>query len=119
MTTFADQAIRYYENLAAPTNLPPGIGVMNPYQSSEVQEIVHSFYTRFFSDTSPRVFVLGINPGRFGAGVTGISFTTPRICAGIVGLKTTYAIRRSYRADLFIRSSRPLAERRRFTGNSF
>lgn len=78
MTTFAHKAIRYYENLVAPANLPPGIGVMNPYQSPAVQEIVHSFYTRFFSDTNPRIFLLGINPGRFGAGVTGISFTTPQ-----------------------------------------
>jgi hypothetical protein len=78
MTTFAGKAIHYYNNLVAPANLPPGIGVMNPYQSPAVQEIVHSFYTRFFSDTKPRVFLLGINPGRFGAGVTGISFTTPQ-----------------------------------------
>lgn len=78
MTTFADKAIRYYENLDVPTNLPPGIGVMNPYRTPAVQELVHSFYTRFFSDTRPRVFLLGINPGRFGAGVTGISFTTPQ-----------------------------------------
>ena len=78
MTTFADKAIHYYDNLAAPANLPTGIDVMNPYQAPAVQEIVHSFYTRFFSDARPRVFVLGINPGRFGAGVTGISFTTPQ-----------------------------------------
>lgn len=78
MTTFADKAIPYYHNLAAPANLPPGIGVMNPYQSPVVQDIVRTFYTRFYTDTNPRVFLLGINPGRFGAGVTGISFTTPQ-----------------------------------------
>jgi len=78
MTTFADHAIAYYNTLIAPTNLPPGVGVMNPYQQPDVQAIVREFYTRFFSDTNPRVFVLGINPGRFGAGVTGISFTTPQ-----------------------------------------
>lgn len=55
-----------------------GIGVMNPYQTPDVQRIVSEFYTKFFSDNAPRVFVLGINPGRFGAGVTGISFTTPQ-----------------------------------------
>lgn len=76
MTTFADKAIAYYNALAAPTNLPPGVGVMNPYQKPEVQPIVREFYVKFYSDTNPRVFLLGINPGRFGAGVTGISFTT-------------------------------------------
>ena len=78
MSTFADRAIAYYNNLEALANLPPGIGVMNPYRQPAVRAIVHEFYTKFYSDASPRVFVLGINPGRFGAGVTGISFTTPQ-----------------------------------------
>ena len=78
MTTFANRAIAYYNSLEAPTHLPPGIAVMNPYREPEVKRIVNEFYTRFFSDNAPRVFVLGINPGRFGAGVTGISFTTPQ-----------------------------------------
>lgn len=76
MTTFADQAIAYYNALTAPTNLPPGVGVMNPYQKPDVREIVREFYLKFYNDARPRVFLLGINPGRFGAGVTGISFTT-------------------------------------------
>ncbi|GAB3643077.1 uracil-DNA glycosylase family protein [Spirosoma arcticum] len=78
MTTFADRAIAYYNDLEAPTSLPLGVGVMNPYQQPDVQRIVGEFYTKFYSDTTIRVFVLGINPGRFGAGVTGISFTTPQ-----------------------------------------
>ena len=78
MKTFADHAIAYYNALEAPANLPLGIEVMNPYTQPDVQQIVTSFYTRFFNDNAPRVFVLGINPGRFGAGVTGISFTTPQ-----------------------------------------
>ncbi|MVM32928.1 DUF4918 family protein [Spirosoma sp. HMF4905] len=78
MLTFADQAIPYYNTLIAPANLPPDVGVLNPYQQPEVEHIVSEFYSRFFNDNKPRTFVLGINPGRFGAGVTGISFTTPQ-----------------------------------------
>ncbi len=78
MTNFAEKAIAYYNTLTAPTQLPPGIGVMNPYERPEVQRIVDEFYSKFYSDDKPRVFMLGINPGRFGAGVTGISFTTPQ-----------------------------------------
>lgn len=78
METFAKRAIAYYNALESPTNLPMGIDVMTPYKQMDVRQIVNSFYTQFFSDTIPRVFVLGINPGRFGAGVTGISFTTPQ-----------------------------------------
>lgn len=76
MTTFAERAIAYYNALEAPTNLPPGVGVMNPYRQPAVRQIVDEFYTKFYGDNQPRVFLLGINPGRFGAGVTGISFTT-------------------------------------------
>lgn len=78
MTTFASKAIAYYNALTEPNNLPPDIGVLNPYPQPEVRAIVSEFYTKFYNDTAPRVFVLGINPGRFGAGVTGISFTTPQ-----------------------------------------
>ena len=78
MPTFADRAITYYQSLTAPTGLPAGVDVLNPYRQPAVQAIVRQFYEQFYADTTPRVFVLGINPGRFGAGVTGISFTTPQ-----------------------------------------
>lgn len=89
MTPFADKAIAYYKALTAPGDLPPGVGVMNPYQQPEVQQIVGEFYTKFYNDTNPRVFVLGINPGRFGAGVTGISFTTPQNLRRYCGIENT------------------------------
>ena len=88
MTTFAQKAIDYYNELQSPTQLPPGIEVMNPYQEPAVRQIVQAFYTKFYSDNRPRVFVLGINPGRFGAGVTGISFTTPQNLRRYCGIET-------------------------------
>ena len=89
MTTFADKAIVYYNALMSPTVLPPGIEVMNPYQDSAVRHIVHQFYAKFYSDNHPRVLILGINPGRFGAGVTGISFTTPQNLRRYCEIETT------------------------------
>lgn len=89
MTTFANRAVAYYNALEAPIHLPPGVGVMNPYRQPDVQRIVEEFYTKFYSDTNPRVFVLGINPGRFGAGVTGISFTTPQNLRRYCGIENT------------------------------
>ncbi|TAE29603.1 MAG: SMUG2 DNA glycosylase family protein [Cytophagales bacterium] len=76
--TFASRAITFYESLREPTGLPAGVSALNPYREPEVQHIGREFYGNFFNDTHPRVFVMGINPGRFGAGVTGISFTTPQ-----------------------------------------
>jgi hypothetical protein len=49
---------------------------MNPFRESQVvNELATDFYTRFFSDDKVRKLILGINPGRFGAGSTGIPFT--------------------------------------------
>ena len=72
------RAIDYYLNLREPANLPTGVSALNPYETPAVQAIVREFYGKYFADRQPRVFVMGINPGRFGAGVTGISFTTPQ-----------------------------------------
>jgi len=39
--------------------------------------VAETFYRRFYDDNDRRIFILGINPGRFGSGVTGIAFTDP------------------------------------------
>ena len=66
--TFADRAIAYYLSLQEPHNLPAGVSAMNPYADPTVQDLVGQFYAKFYSDNTPRVYILGINPGRFGAG---------------------------------------------------
>jgi hypothetical protein len=39
--------------------------------------VIKNFYQKFYNDEHTRVYILGINPGRFGGGLTGISFTDP------------------------------------------
>ena len=72
--TFGARAIRFFRSVTPPV-CPDGITVLNPYDDGTVRSAVESFYTRYFNDTNKRVFLIGINPGRFGAGVTGIAFT--------------------------------------------
>ncbi len=58
--------------------LPPKVKVMNPYFDSntgEIKETIQSFYKKFYNDNRKRKIIFGINPGRHGAGVTGIPFT--------------------------------------------
>ena len=38
-------------------------------------DAVEKYYTKYYSDSNPRTFIIGINPGRNGAGKTGIAFT--------------------------------------------
>lgn len=77
MKTFADRAIHFYKDLRINTSLPAGSEILNPYENPAVKDIVTSFFTRFYDDRQDRVILLGINPGRFGAGITGITFTDP------------------------------------------
>lgn len=76
MLTFADKAILFLSNLKLSAELPEGISVMNPFaEKNVVMKVVSEFYRKFYSDTGTRRLIMGINPGRFGAGVTGIPFT--------------------------------------------
>jgi hypothetical protein len=76
MATFAEKIISYYRDLDLPDKLPPGIFVMNPFRSNKnILSIAEKFYHKYYNDQNKRHLILGINPGRFGAGVTGIPFT--------------------------------------------
>lgn len=74
--TIAEKILNFYESVHFTGLLPDGIGIMNPYrESSDIRSLCHQFYNKFYSDTNKRKLILGINPGRLGAGATGIPFT--------------------------------------------
>lgn len=75
--TFGEKVFDFYKHLKPPTNLPAGIDVINPIANNTTELCVSSFLNTFFNDYKARVFVLGINPGRFGSGITGVTFTDP------------------------------------------
>jgi len=58
--------------------LPKGIEVLFPQQDKQVIEIVEKFFKKYFNDNHSRSLMLGINPGRYGAGITGVNFTAPK-----------------------------------------
>lgn len=74
---FSDKAIKFFKNINSNKSFSDGVEIINPYKSAEVKSVIIRFYTKFFNDNKDRVFVLGINPGRFGGGLTGIAFTDP------------------------------------------
>ncbi len=76
-STFAGRAINFFLNLPTPNYLPRNISALNPYLNDDVKSIVESFYKKYFFDNNKRILALGINPGRFGGGITGVSFTDP------------------------------------------
>ena len=87
MSTFAERVIEFNKNLKLDVKLPAGIRVMNPFiENPEAMNISSAFYHRFYSDNKERRMILGINPGRHGAGVTGIPFTDTKRLAEKCGL---------------------------------
>jgi len=77
MAALAKSIINFYRSLDPPS-LPKGIEILFPQQTKEVMKVVETFFTKFYNDTKPRHLIFGINPGRFGAGTTGINFTAPK-----------------------------------------
>lgn len=70
--------------------LPKGFSVLNPYGDPEVRRLLRLFCDRFYKGSHPRTLVLGINPGRLGAGITGIPFTDPVALEKWCGLKNKF-----------------------------
>lgn len=74
--TFGEKVLLFNSRLEFKETLPEGIRIMNPFRNNpEARYISKQFYLKYYNDTSERFIVLGINPGRFGAGTTGIPFT--------------------------------------------
>jgi hypothetical protein len=79
MIPWSEKIIAYNKQLQFSGKLPRGINIMNPYaESAEAWKVSEAFYKKFYADNEPRKLILGINPGRHGAGATGIPFTDPR-----------------------------------------
>jgi hypothetical protein len=75
--TQAAAILDFYRGLRPGFKPGAGIRIMNPYEDARTWGLVERFYGRFYNDGQPRAFIFGINPGRHGAGVTGVPFTDP------------------------------------------
>ena len=75
--TFGEKVVDYYSSIDIPTGLPDGVDVLYPFGNQEVLDLVKAFNLKYYSGEHARTFLIGINPGRFGGGATGIPFTDP------------------------------------------
>ena len=74
---FSDHILNFVKNLSFPFSLAGEIEVMNPFIDTYAMAVCDTFYKKYYNDRNNRVMIIGINPGRFGGGVTGIPFTDP------------------------------------------
>jgi len=87
MKTFAEKIISFNKKVSFNGTLPKGVRIMNPFKENpEALKISSQFYKKFYNDHHQRHIILGINPGRFGAGVTGVPFTDTKRLLNECGL---------------------------------
>ena len=69
-----------------------GFKVINPFMDNpETMVEMKEFYHKYYSDQLERRFIIGINPGRHGAAVTGVPFTDTKRLDEVCGIKMTTA----------------------------
>lgn len=86
--TFAEQVVDFNRNLKYDGNLPDDFQVLNPYLNNpETMEVMQKFYQKYYNDSNQRKFIVGINPSRHGAGITGVPFTDTKRLESICGIK--------------------------------
>ena len=83
---FADHILDFLQHLRLENPLPADIKVMNPFKDKDAMEVCTRFYHKYYSDHTQRRMIIGINPGRFGAGVTGVPFTDPVRLKNVCGI---------------------------------
>jgi hypothetical protein len=96
--TFGSRVIEFYRHLKRPRLGGLDVDVLYPYRDPAVMKVTSAFYEKFFDDSRTRVFIIGINPGRFGAGTTGVPFTDP-VSLERVGITNAFPKRRELSAE--------------------
>lgn len=126
--TLAGKIIDFNRNLIYTGKMPIGFQTINPYQDNpETMEVMKQFYHKYYNDSKQRKFMIGINPSRHGAGVTGVPFTDTKRLESVCGITmksaythevssvfmyemiTQYGGAKNFYQDIFINSPFPLA----------
>lgn len=101
--TVADRIISFNQSLNIDVALPVGAKVLFPFSDKNVIKATRSFYQKYYADYNERIILLGINPGRFGAGVTGIPFTDPIRLANECGIENLFEKKPELSSDFIYR----------------
>jgi hypothetical protein len=79
MPTIAERLQHHFTDLHNHLpQVPPEVEWLLPLANfPETKRVFEVFLQKYYSDNRSRTLILGINPGRFGAGVTNVAFTDP------------------------------------------
>lgn len=85
------QIVDFLFHLKLPFPLPDGVEVLDVHKDETIRQTCLAFYRKFYCDNNKtRHMLVGINPGRFGGGVTGIPFTDPIRLQRDCGIENTF-----------------------------
>lgn len=138
MPFLAELIIRFNQDLKYKGKLPAGFAVLNPFfDNPETMTVMRQFYEKFYSDNRQRRFIVGINPSRHGAGVTGVPFTDTKRLESTCGIPMlsahtheissvfmydmikAYGGAQAFYSEFYINSPFPLAIIRQTKGGNF
>ncbi len=88
--TFAKQILDFYFYLPKELPLPPCVEPIYPFDNRETKAVMQQFFNKYYDDTKPRTYLVGINPGRLGSGVTGIGFTDAYHLENVCGIANSF-----------------------------
>lgn len=71
--------------------LPGHVELLYPYAEAATWRAMERFYQQYYNDEDKRIGIFGINPGRFGAGLTGVPFTDPIRLETECGINNSFA----------------------------
>jgi len=74
LQTFAKQILNFYFSMPRDISIPNGISTIYPFDNAETKRVMQTFFNKYYDDTNSRTYLVGINPGRLGSGITGIGF---------------------------------------------
>jgi hypothetical protein len=87
--SFAQRMKHFNRSLQLAAPLPDNIAVLNPFRESKLAlSCADAFYDKYYNDNKKRWPILGINPGRFGGGLTGVPFTDFKRLQQVCGIDT-------------------------------
>jgi hypothetical protein len=95
----ARKILDFLRGLTISAKLPKGVEYMNPYRDPKAFAACSSFYNKYYNDSHQRKIILGINPGRFGGGITGVPFTDPVKLETWCGISNEFAKKAELSAD--------------------
>jgi len=87
----SEDILEYYNSISPNWKLPKGVSLLYPFDNPDTQQAMQAFYSKYFKSDNKRWLILGINPGRLGAGVTGVPFTDPKILEQELKIKNPFS----------------------------